>query len=82
MDIENLIFESNTFEVFVASFVFCSVPDPTKGFKELKCFIKPDGRNLMLEYLPSPKPMICKRCLLVILFCKIYIEILLEFSIY
>jgi ubiquinone/menaquinone biosynthesis C-methylase UbiE len=53
MDAENLEFESNYFDVIVTSCVFCSVPDPQQGLKELKRVLKPDGRILMLEHMRS-----------------------------
>ena len=31
MDVQNLKFNDNTFDTVVASFVFCSVPDPIRG---------------------------------------------------
>ncbi|MGM0603860.1 MAG: class I SAM-dependent methyltransferase, partial [Bacillota bacterium] len=36
MDIQDLDFEDNYFDIIVTSCVFCSVPDPVKGLKELK----------------------------------------------
>lgn len=53
MDIENLDFEDNYFDLIVTSCVFCSVPDPIRGLKELKRVLKKDGRIIMLEHMRS-----------------------------
>ncbi|WP_134060264.1 class I SAM-dependent methyltransferase [Halanaerobium congolense] len=53
MDIQNLDFEDNYFDLIVTSCVFCSVPDPIKGLEELKRVLKEDGRIIMLEHMRS-----------------------------
>ncbi|MCP2239618.1 class I SAM-dependent methyltransferase [Thermoanaerobacterium thermosaccharolyticum] len=58
MDIENLEFNDNTFDAIVTSCVFCSVPDPIKGLKELKRVLKNDGKLFMLEHVRSKKQII------------------------
>jgi ubiquinone/menaquinone biosynthesis C-methylase UbiE len=60
MDIQNLDFPDNFFDVIVTSCVFCSVPDPVKGLKELKRVCKDDGKVLMLEHMRSKKEPIGK----------------------
>lgn len=50
-DIEHLPFGDNTFEVVVGSFVFCSVPDPVQGLRELRRVCRPEGRVLLLEHV-------------------------------
>ena len=60
MDIQNLDFEDNYFDLIVTSCVFCSVPDPIKGLKELKRVLKKDGRIMMLEHMRSQKDVIGK----------------------
>ncbi|SIR16188.1 class I SAM-dependent methyltransferase [Halanaerobium kushneri] len=60
MDIQNLRFEDNYFDLIVTSCVFCSVPDPIKGLKELKRVLKEDGRILMLEHMRSRNKMVGK----------------------
>lgn len=55
MDIESLEFNDNTFDAVVTSCVFCSVPDPIKGLKELKRVLKNDGKLFMLEHVRSKK---------------------------
>ncbi|MGR9086216.1 MAG: class I SAM-dependent methyltransferase [Gammaproteobacteria bacterium] len=58
MDIQSLPFASNSFDTVVASFVFCSVPAPSKGLKELYRVCKPGGQVLLLEHVVSSRPLI------------------------
>lgn len=51
MDVQALDFSNDRFDSVVASFVFCSVPDPVRGFKELKRVTKPEGKIHLLEHL-------------------------------
>jgi ubiquinone/menaquinone biosynthesis C-methylase UbiE len=60
MDIQDLDFEDNYFDLIVTSCVFCSVPDPVKGLKELKRVLKKDGRILMLEHMRSQNELVGK----------------------
>ena len=60
MDIQNLDFEDNYFDLIVTSCVFCSVPDPVKGLKELKRVLKEDGRIIMLEHMRSQNEFVGK----------------------
>jgi len=53
MDVQNLSFEDDTFDTIVSTFVFCSVPDPIKGLKEIKRVCKPNGKVLLLEHVLS-----------------------------
>jgi len=53
MDVQNLEFEDNTFDTVVASFVFCSVPDPVKGLKEVERVCRPGGKVVLLEHVLS-----------------------------
>jgi ubiquinone/menaquinone biosynthesis C-methylase UbiE len=53
MDVQNMDFEDNTFDTVITSCVFCSVPNPVKGLKEIKRVLKPNGRLIMLEHVRS-----------------------------
>ncbi len=53
MDIQDLDFPDNYFDIIVTSCVFCSVPDPVKGLMELKRVCKNDGKIIMLEHMRS-----------------------------
>jgi len=53
MDVENLEFEDGTFDTVVASFVFCSVPDPIRGLVEIERVCKPRGKVALLEHVLS-----------------------------
>ena len=53
MDVQNLKFEDNTFDTVVASFVFCSVPDPVRGLMEVERVCKPGGKVVLLEHVLS-----------------------------
>lgn len=53
MDVQNLDFADNTFDTVVATFVFCSVPDPLKGLAEVKRVCKPGGKVILLEHVLS-----------------------------
>lgn len=56
-DIQELPFPDHTFDTIVSTCVFCSVPDPVQGLKELRRVCKPDGQILMLEHMRSENPM-------------------------
>jgi ubiquinone/menaquinone biosynthesis C-methylase UbiE len=53
MDVQDLSLEDAIFDTVVATFVFCSVPDPIKGLKEIKRVCKPGGKVLLLEHVLS-----------------------------
>ena len=58
MDAENLKFKDNSFDYVVTTCVFCSVPDPIKGLKEIRRVLKPTGRLIMIEHVLSKNPII------------------------
>lgn len=53
MDVQSLCYADNSFDTVVASFVFCSVPLPRKGLKELYRVLRPGGQLLLLEHVLS-----------------------------
>ncbi|KJS82420.1 MAG: hypothetical protein JM58_15040 [Peptococcaceae bacterium BICA1-8] len=52
-DIQNLHFEEDIFDTIITACVFCSVPDPVLGFKELRRVIKSSGKLYLLEHVRS-----------------------------
>lgn len=52
-DVQSLPYADNSFDTVIASFVFCSVPQPRKGLKELYRVLKPGGQLLLLEHVLS-----------------------------
>lgn len=57
-DVQQLDFPDGKFDSVVATFVFCSVPDPVLGLRELKRVVKPGGCVLLLEHMRSPNPFL------------------------
>lgn len=60
MDVQSLCYADNSFDTVIGSFVFCSVPLPSKGLKELYRVCKPGGQVILLEHVISSKPIIAK----------------------
>ncbi len=65
MDVQSLCYADNSFDTVVATFVFCSVPQPTKGLQELYRVCKPGGQVLLLEHVLSSKPIMAKMMCLI-----------------
>ncbi|MFW6174799.1 MAG: class I SAM-dependent methyltransferase [Chloroflexota bacterium] len=55
-DVQSLDIENDAFDAAVATFVFCSVPDPGAGLRELRRVVRPGGRVLMLEHVRVDLP--------------------------
>ena len=53
MDAQEMTFPDDTFDTVVCSCVFCSVPDPVTGLKEMRRVCKPGGKIIMLEHMRS-----------------------------
>jgi ubiquinone/menaquinone biosynthesis C-methylase UbiE len=60
MDVQKLEFADNTFDTVVASFVFCSVPDPAAGLTEVERVCKPGGQVLLLEHVLSANRVLAR----------------------
>jgi len=52
-DAQALEFPDASFDAAVATFVFCSVPDPVLGLRELARVVRPGGQVLLLEHMRS-----------------------------
>lgn len=58
MDAQELDFPDATFDAVVATFVFCSVPDPVRGLREIARVCKKGGRIYLLEHMRSGNPLL------------------------
>lgn len=56
MDVQSLCFADNSFDTVIATFVFCSVPLPLKGLKEMYRVCKSGGQVILLEHVLSSRP--------------------------
>ncbi len=57
-DAQNLPYPDNNFDAAVATFVFCSVPDPVQGLWELRRVVVPGGQILLLEHVLTEIPVL------------------------
>lgn len=57
-DVQALNYPNDSFDTAVATFVFCSVPDPVLGLRELIRVVKPEGQVILLEHTRSSNPVI------------------------
>ncbi len=57
-DAQHLPFRDNAFDTAVATFVFCSVPDPISGLKEVRRVVQDGGTVHLLEHVRAGGPAI------------------------
>lgn len=57
-DVQYLDFADRTFEDIVATFVFCSIPNPILGLQEVRRVLKPGRILLLLEHVRSEQTVI------------------------
>ena len=57
-DAQRLPFRDEAFDAGVATFVFCSVPEPVAGLQELNRVIRGGGRVHLLEHVRAANPLI------------------------
>ncbi len=57
-DAQALDFPDDSFDSVVATFVFCYIPDPILGLREIHRVLKPGGCLYLLEHMRSPNPPI------------------------
>jgi len=58
MDAQAMEFSDGSFDAAVATCVFCSVPEPVQGFREVKRVVKPGGRVFLMEHMRHPNPIV------------------------
>lgn len=58
MDAQNMTFPDNSFDTVLATCVFCSVPDPVQGLKEVRRVCKNNGKIILLEHVRSDNPVL------------------------
>lgn len=57
-DAQALSYPDASFDVVVATFLFCSVPDPILGLTEARRVLKPGGQLLLLEHVLSRRAVL------------------------
>jgi ubiquinone/menaquinone biosynthesis C-methylase UbiE len=57
-DVQCLDFPDAGFDVLIATFLFCSVPDPILGLREVGRVVRPGGKILLLEHMISQNPFL------------------------
>lgn len=57
-DVQRLPYPDGCFDVAVATFLYCSVPDPALGLREARRVLKPGGQLILLEHVLSARPIL------------------------
>ena len=60
MDAQALDLPADTFDDVVATFVFCSVPNPVQGLRETLRVVRPGGRLHLLEHMRATTPWLAR----------------------
>lgn len=60
MDAQALDFDADSFDDVVATFVFCSVPDPVQGLREALRVTRSGGRLHLLEHMRASPPWLAR----------------------
>jgi len=60
MDAQALALPDESLDGVVATFVFCSVPDPVLGLREIRRVLRPGGRVFLLEHVRSASGVLGK----------------------
>lgn len=55
MDVQRLEFADESFDTVIGTFLFCSVPDPVLGLKEVARVCRACGKIVLLEHVLSPR---------------------------
>ncbi|MDA8345088.1 MAG: class I SAM-dependent methyltransferase [Thermaerobacter sp.] len=58
MDAQRMAFPDGSFDTVVATCVFCTVPDPVAGLREVRRVCRPGGRIVLMEHVRVDKPII------------------------
>lgn len=57
-DAQALDYPDDSFDIAAATFVFCSIPDPMQGLREIRRVVRPGGSVFLLEHVRSPNRLI------------------------
>lgn len=60
MDAQTLEFPTAGFDEVIATFVFCSVPDPVQGLREALRVVRPGGHLRLLEHKRASPPWLAR----------------------
>ncbi|MBD3277446.1 MAG: methyltransferase domain-containing protein [Candidatus Aegiribacteria sp.] len=58
MDVEDLDYPDDRFDTVISTFVFCTVPDPVAGLREIRRVLAPGGKAVFLEHMKSSNPLL------------------------